>query len=105
MITESFPLHLDWAGWVSLPPALLFFAAAILLGLMRGDSFHRLRQIVLLATPVIGAMNLLTLDTGSSFVWNVLQFELVQLRVDRLSMLFGLLFHLGALLGFIYALR
>ncbi|MEX0707713.1 MAG: Na(+)/H(+) antiporter subunit D [Woeseia sp.] len=104
-MTADFPLQLNFQWAPELPPALIFFASAALLMLLRGEATALVRKAVLLATPVIGAINLLTLETGSFWVWSVLDFDLVQLRVDRLSMLFGLLFHLGALLGIIYALR
>jgi len=105
MNSDAFPLHQDWALWEPFPPAFLFFAGAILLALMQGPYRHRLQQIVLVLTPLVGLVNLLGLDAGSSFTWTVLHFELDQLRVDRLSMLFGLLFHVGALLAVIYALK
>ncbi|HLU06881.1 MAG TPA: Na(+)/H(+) antiporter subunit D [Woeseiaceae bacterium] len=103
MLAEPFPLHLDWAGAPALPPAFVFFAGAVLLLLV--GRRQRLQQAVLLLVPVVGVLNLLTLQAGSSYVWEVVQFDLVQLRVDRLSILFGLLFHLGAFLGVIYSLR
>ena len=103
MLGEPFPLHLDIAGAPGLPPAFVFLAGAILLLLV--GRRRRLQQAVLILTPLAGVLNLLTLEAGSSFVWEAMQFDLVQLRVDRLSVLFGLLFHLGAFLGVIYSLR
>src|SRR5690606_26154773 len=103
MLAEPFPLHLDWAGAPALPPAFVFFAGAVLLLLV--GRRQRLQQAVLLLVPIVGVFNLLTLEAGSSFVWEAMQFDLVQLRVDRLSVLFGLLFHLGAFLGVVYSLR
>ncbi len=102
MLDAAFPLHLDWGVLPGWPPALLFFAGALLAGLFSGR--QRLQQLLLIAVPVLGALNLLSLEPGSHFTWQVLDFDLVQLRVDRLSMLFGLLFHLGALIGGIYAI-
>jgi len=100
---DSLPLSIAWDAAPGLHPALLFFAAAILLLLCRGNAV--LQGVLLIATPIIGALNLLTLEMGSSWTWQVLDLTLVQLRVDRLSFLFGLLFHLALLLGAIYALR
>ncbi len=85
-----------------MPPAFVFLAGALLMAVLRGAP--RLQQLVLLATPLIGLVNLATLEVGSGWTWSILSFELVQLRVDRLSLLFGLLFHLGALVGIIYSL-
>ena len=105
MLPDSFPLHLDWANPLGLPPAFVFFAGAALLLLAGGRKRHGLQQIVLCLVPLAGVVNLLTLEPGTAFVWRVLQFDLVLLRVDRLSMLFGLLFHLGAMIGVVYSLR
>ena len=100
---DSLPLAIAWDAAPGIHPALLFFGAAILLLLCRGNAV--LQGVLLIATPIIGALNLLTLEMGSSWTWQVLDLSLVQLRVDRLSFLFGLLFHLALLLGAIYALR
>ena len=105
MRQEAFPLLFDWGTPLALPPAFIFFAAAILLALIRGEQQELSRRVVLIAAPVIGAWNLTTLPIGESWVADVVDFSLVLLRVDRLSLLFGLLFHLGALIGLIYALR
>ncbi len=102
MLDAAFPLHLDWAVLPGMPPAALFLAGAVLLALLHGR--QRLQQLVLILVPVLGILNLLSLDSGDQYTWQVLGFELVQLRVDRLSMLFGLLFHVGAFIGGIYAL-
>lgn len=105
MLTDAFPLHLDLAVAPAAPPAFVFFLGALALLIARGDRWHRLQQGLMLAVPVVGLVNLLTLEPGQQGVLQVLQFELVQLRVDRLSMLFGLLFHVGAFIGVVYALR
>ena len=100
---DSLPLAIAWDAAPGIHPALLFFGAAILLLLCRGNA--ALQGALLIATPIIGALNLLTLEMGTAWTWQVLDLSLVQLRVDRLSFLFGLLFHLALLLGAIYALR
>ena len=105
MRAETFPLLLDWGTPLAVPPAFIFFATAILISLLRGESHLLTKRILLVLTPIVGLWNLTTLSMGASWSIGVLDFELVQLRVDRLSLLFGLLFHLGAFLGVIYALR
>ncbi|HWM28246.1 MAG TPA: Na(+)/H(+) antiporter subunit D [Woeseiaceae bacterium] len=97
----SFPFMVDWM-LPAVPPAFVFLAGAAAVAL--AGSRIRLRQGLLLAVPVLGLLNLAALDSDASWVWHVLDFELEQVRVDRLSLLFGLLFHVGALLGVIYAL-
>ena len=97
-------LPLVGAEWgPGLPPSWLFLAAAFALAAF--GSWPRARAAVLLLTPLVGAANLATLAPGASWTFATLELELVLLRVDRLSLLFGLLFHIAALLGAIYALR
>ncbi|MEX0853396.1 MAG: Na(+)/H(+) antiporter subunit D [Bauldia sp.] len=85
----------------SLPPFVVFFAGALLAVLTRG----RARAAVLLAVPIVGAVNLAALAEGSGFEVQLLDYTLVLLRVDRLSFLFGLLFHLAAFLGIVFSLH
>ena len=85
-----------------LPPFLLFFIAAALVALTRG----RLRAVVLVATPLLGALNLWWLPGDASLTISLLAgMELELLRLDRLSILFGYLFHIAALIAVIYALH
>ena len=85
----------------SLPPFLPFFAAATLVFALRG----RVRAAVLVALPVLGAFNLYHLPDGVLWPLSFLDNELEPVRVDRLSRLFGYLFHVGALLGIVFALH
>ncbi len=103
MQDAPFPLHLGLELLPALPPSVPFFVGALLLALARRS--QGLKRLILVLVPLAGAVNLLSLELGSSFVWQVQGFELVQLRVDRLSMLFGLLFHLGAFIGALYAFK
>ena len=105
MRTEPFPLLLDWGGTWGLPPASIFFAGALLLALARGRRVRSMRAVVLLGAPLVGLVNLTALEPGLSWTSQLLELDLVHLRVDRLSLLFGLLFHLGAFIGGLYALR
>ncbi len=84
-----------------LPPFVPFYAAALLVAATHG----RLRQAILLATPVLGALHLLGVEEGVHWQLLFLDFELVPYRVDRLSLLFGYLFHLAAFLGVIFSLH
>jgi len=54
-------------------------------------------------TPLIGAANLLAMPAGAHLGMELLGHELNPLRTDRLSNLFGYLFHLAAFIGAIYA--
>jgi len=85
----------------SLAPFLIFFLGAAIVAVTEG----RARKAVLLAVPVLGAINLAGLSYGSSIEIGVLDYTLTLLRVDRLSFLFGLLFHLAAFLGIVFSLH
>ena len=89
------------ATW-DLPPAFIFLAGAILVAVLRPGG---LRTIVMFAAPILGALNILFLGTGSSWTIGLLEFDLELLRVDRLSLLFGYIFHIAAFLGVIYGLH
>ena len=85
----------------SVAPFLVFFAGAALAAVTSG----RLRQAILLAVPLVGAVNLFFLPTGSVAGISLFDYTLVPLRVDKLSLVFGWVFHLAAFLGVVYALH
>ena len=85
----------------SVPPFLIFLAGAALVPLTWG----RLRQAVMLAVPVLGGLNLLYVGDGGSWTIGLFDYALEIVRVDRMSLLFGGVFHLAALLAIIFALH
>lgn len=85
----------------SVAPFLIFYLGAALAAVTSG----RLRQVILLAIPVVGAVNLYYLPEGGSNTFELFDYTLVLTRVDKLSLVFGYVFHLAALLGLIYALH
>ncbi len=85
----------------SLPPFAVFFIGALLVAVTRGT----VRKAVLLLTPVVGALLLLRLEPGTTVEMGLLGYTLTPLRVDKLSLLFGWLFHLAAFIGNLYALH
>ena len=85
-----------------LPPFLIFFVGALLIPLApRGI----VRTLLLLAVPVLGALNVAGIEAGTVFELEILGYTLTPMRADRLSLLFGYLFHLGAFIAVIYALH
>jgi multicomponent Na+:H+ antiporter subunit D len=84
-----------------LPPFTLFFAAALLVPLLRGW----LRYALLLLVPVLGGINLLSVTPGIHVELSIFGYILTPYRVDKLSLLFGYLFHIAAFLGMLYALK
>ena len=88
-----------WA--TELPPFMPFYIGAMLVVLTRGY----VRQVVMLLVPVLGGIQLLDVSPGVHWQLDFLNLTLVPYRVDRLSLLFGYLFHLAALIGMIFALH
>jgi multicomponent Na+:H+ antiporter subunit D len=88
--------------WMAeLPPFVPFFIAALLALITRGW----LRSLIMLATPLLGGLHLwLDVIPGINTTAHILQFELNLMRTDRLSLLFGYLFHIAAFIAAIFAL-
>lgn len=100
----------------TLPPFVIFFVGAIAVAFTKGS----LRKAILLAVPLIGGVNLF-LTAGADvgivagaigettsrifFEFDLLGYTLQPYRADKLSLLFGYLFHIAAFLGFVYALH
>ena len=84
-----------------LPPFVPFYIGALLVALTRGH----VRLAVLLLVPVAGGLQLLGVDAGTRWELAVLDYTLTPYRVDRLSLLFGYLFHIAAFLGVLFALH
>ena len=82
----------------SLPPATVFILGAAILPLLPS----RLRSVACLVFPLAASIIILNLGVGSSLSLTVFNHELVLLQVDRLSLAFGYVFVIMALLGGIY---
>jgi len=85
----------------SLPPFALFFAGALVAALVRGWP----RCVLLLLIPVAGGLTLLGVSEGTTVHVAFLGYELTPYRVDRLSLLFGYLFHIAAFLAIIFSIH
>jgi len=90
------------AAVAELPPFLPFYLGALLVALAPARP-QWLRPALTVLTPLLGAANLLTIPAGAHLNMELLGYELNPLRADRLSNLFGYLFHLAAFIGAIYA--
>ena len=84
-----------------LPPFVLFYVAAILAAVLP----HRLRQVLMLLVPAVGGLAISNLPAGSLIQVDIMSLSLEPLRVDRLSILFGYLFHIAAFLGVLFSLH
>ncbi|NKB69562.1 MAG: Na(+)/H(+) antiporter subunit D [Candidatus Latescibacteria bacterium] len=84
-----------------LHPALFLIGGGLLLAFVPLG----LRRVLLLALPVAGFVAVYNLEPGASLSINLAGLQLQLLRVDKLSLLFGYLFHAAALVAGIYALH
>ncbi|MFQ5773518.1 MAG: Na(+)/H(+) antiporter subunit D [Kiloniellaceae bacterium] len=85
----------------SLSPGLVLIAGALLVPLLAG----RLRNIYMLALPVLGAAQLFMLDHGSFGQVEIFDYTLTLVRVDKLSVVFGTIFLLASFYNVIYAMH
>ena len=88
-------------SFAEISPGLTLIAGSLLIPLLRGW----VRSAYLVLLPLVGLVHLSLLTTGNFSVMHFLGMELVTLRVDRWSMLFGWIFMIAALLSAIYALH
>lgn len=82
-----------------LAPPFLYLYAALLCPFL--SSRHR--AILLLIVPVFGLVSLLSYSTGNHVNVTMLGFELTFMRVDKLSLIFSIIFSIAAFLSAIYA--
>ena len=85
----------------SVYPPLFLIVAGFLAPFVPG----RLRSGLMLAAPVLGLINLIFMQAGAEASVTVFEYQLVLMRVDTLSLLFGYLFHIAAFIGVLYALH
>ncbi len=85
-----------------LPAFVPFYLAALLVLVTRGN----LRNLIMLVTPLLGGLHLwLAVEPGIAATFPLFNFELTFYRTDRLSLLFGYLFHIAYFIGVIFALH
>jgi multicomponent Na+:H+ antiporter subunit D len=84
-----------------LPPFLPLLLGAIVAGFLRG----KLRAAVMLLAPIWGGLQLLSFDVDTVWTMSLLGYTLEPVRVDKLSLLFGYLFHLAAFIAVIFSLH
>ncbi len=94
----------------AIPPGLILIVGAFLIPLLRG----RVRSAYMLALPAFGLVQLLAISSihGAQLAEGVIllrasifDYELAIVRVDRLAMVFGYIFHIAAFFSVVYALR
>jgi multicomponent Na+:H+ antiporter subunit D len=82
-------------------PAAIFILGALIVPALKGRS----REVYLLLIPVIGMWNLLSIPIGTYMEVTYLGYNLTMLRIDRLSLVWGYIFHIITFLTLLFALR
>lgn len=87
--------------WIDVPPFVLLFLGGLLAAVTRGT----LRKGLLIAVPIVSGLNLIGMEHGVHLEWDVAGYTLTVFEVDRMSLLFGYLFHIATLIGNLFALH
>ena len=82
-------------------PGIVLVLGALLLPVLKGN----LRKAALLALPVLSFVHLMGLPDDYTLNVALFGLNLELVRVDKLSMVWGIVFHIAALLSAIYALH
>ncbi len=85
----------------TVPPAVIFIIGALFVPFIKG----RWKSFYLLLIPVIGFINLINIPVGTHWVVEFLNYHLIFGKVDRLSLLFGYIFHIISFIAVLYALH
>ncbi|MFB3104477.1 MAG: proton-conducting transporter membrane subunit, partial [Pseudomonadales bacterium] len=86
----------------SLPPGAILILGSPLVALLRG----RLQQAALLLLPLLSAAQLLLfLPAGTSVSIECFGYELMPVHIDRLSLVWGYIFHIAAFISALYAVH
>ncbi len=86
---------------LEIPPFLPFFIGALIAAVTRGT----LRNVIMVATPIVSALHLWMVPDGIHLQFAFLEYQLTPYRVDKLSLMFGYVFHIAAFIAIIYSLH
>jgi multicomponent Na+:H+ antiporter subunit D len=84
---------------LGIPPGLFLIAGALLVPLFHG----RWRQMYMLFLPLAGLWCLVDGPSGTFFAFTFFDYQIVPVRIDSLSLIFGYIFHIAAALSVVYA--
>ncbi len=84
---------------IELAPFVLFYLGAVV-ALLAND---RLRPVIAVLVPILGLVHCLSLSDGGHWQLSLFELQLTPFKVDKLSILFGIIFHIAAIIAAIYA--
>ena len=85
----------------TVPPFTIFIIGAIFIPLLRG----KVKSSYILLLPILGFLNLINIPEGKHWIIHFLDFNLVFGNIDRLSLVFGYIFHIIAFIAIIYSIH
>lgn len=86
---------------LEIPPFIPFFIGALIAGFTRGT----VRSAIMVMTPILGALHLWMVPEGVHLQIAFLDYQLTPYRVDKLSLMFGYVFHIAAFIAIVYSLH
>ncbi len=85
----------------TVPPATIFIVGGLLVPLIKG----KWKSAFMLLIPVVGFINLINIPIGDHWVVSFVGYELIFGRMDRLSLIFGYIFHIISFIAILFALH
>lgn len=85
----------------TVPPAAIFIVGGLLVPLIKG----KWKSAVLLLLPVVGFVNLINIPEGTHFVVPAFGHDIIFGRMDKMSLLFGYVYHIIAFISLLYAMH
>ena len=86
---------------LEIPPFVPFYIGALLALFTRGY----VRGVIMVCIPIISALQLWGLPEGIYLQFAFLEYQLTPFKADKLSLMFGYVFHIAALIAIIYSLH
>jgi len=87
--------------WTDLPPGLILLLGGVLAAVLP----HHGRKVLMLVLPFVGFWQLIDVPNGDHAVMNLFGAELVGSRIDSLSLVWGYIFYIAALIAGIFHLH
>lgn len=86
---------------LEIPPFVPFFIGALIALFTRGT----LRGVIMVCIPIVSGLHLWMLPEGIHLQFAFLDYQLTPYKADKLSLMFGYVFHIAALIAIIYSLH
>ena len=84
-----------------MPPGTILMLGSFMLAITRG----RLQTLISLLLPILSGYHLLLFEVGTQVSLALFDYELTPVRIDRLALVWGYIFHLAAFISALYALH